>query len=160
MTPLECTPHQILIETQLQNAMPRHLFLHSVEFKPAPQFEVESLNVFPPYVFPPALAAQPLTRAQPEVAPGTAPGAGGSGSGAASVVASAVGLPAFGHLAYLKSGDTQQYMFRLRGTVPPAQLRQINALGGFVVELAASRVSHGRRWPLCSPLIELDCLIA
>jgi hypothetical protein len=149
-------PHQVLIETQLQNAMPRHLFLHSVEFKPAPQFEVESLNVFPPNAFPPSLAAQPLTRAQPEAAPGTAPGAGGSGSGAASVVASAVGLPAFGHLAYLKSGDTQQYMFRLRGKVPPAQLRQINTLGGFVAELAADRVSHGHRWPLCSPLIVLE----
>ena len=42
---------------------------------------------------------------------------------------SEVGLPPFGHLAYLKAGDTQQYMFRLKGKVPPQQLKQVQTLG-------------------------------
>lgn len=32
--------NEVLVETQLQNAMPRQLFLQSVEFKPAPQARV------------------------------------------------------------------------------------------------------------------------
>ena len=42
---------------------------------------------------------------------------------------SSVGLPSFGQMAYLKAGDTQQYMYRLRGKHPAAQLRSVSALG-------------------------------
>ena len=40
-----------------------------------------------------------------------------------------MGLPSFGQMAYLKAGDTQQYMYRLRGKHPAAQLRSVSALG-------------------------------
>ena len=33
---------------------------------------------------------------------------------------------AVSHLSHLKPGDTQQYMFRLRGKLPPVQLREVS----------------------------------
>jgi len=79
--------HEILVETQLQNATPRGLFLQSVAFAPAPQFEVVPLTTFEE---------------------GGAPAAGYEVDGLGR--ASSVGLPPSGHMAYLKAGDTQQYM--------------------------------------------------
>ncbi len=147
----------MLIETQLQNAMPRQLFLQSVDFKPAPQFEVESLNVFPPALAAPPLSGTPAGTASAVNAGSSGSGADGAdgadgardgvaeapGAGAVGVTAE-VGLPAFGHLAYLKSGDTQQYMFRLRGKVPPAQLRQLNTLGRMEVVWKSAMGEAGR----------------
>ena len=49
--------NEVIVETQLQNAMPRQIFLQSVDFRPAPQFEAESLNQFEPSLSAPALAA-------------------------------------------------------------------------------------------------------
>jgi hypothetical protein len=167
--------NEVLIETQLQNAMPRQLFLHSVEFKPAPQFEVESLNHFPPSLSAPALggtALPPLPPAgtgagQADGATAAAATAAGGGAGASdavdiadgaatlacasassasasSAVSSGAGLPAFGHLAFLKAGDTQQYMFRLRGKVSPAQLRQVGTLGRMDVVWRTAMGERGR----------------
>ena len=59
-------------------------------------------------------------------------------------VTSGIGLPAFGHLAFLKAGDTQQYMFRLRGKVPPAQLRQVATLGRMDVVWRSAMGEAGR----------------
>ena len=55
---------------------------------------------------------------------------------------SAVGLPSFGQMAYLKAGDTQQYMYRLRGKQSAAQLRSVSALGRMEVQYT----------PLATPL--------
>jgi len=115
------SPHnEVLVETQLQNTMPRPIFLESVNFKPAAQFDVVSLNEFPP-----ALAAPPL--GMPASSSTATPSADAAASQPSPI--GVVGLPAFGNLAYLKGGDTQQYMFRLKGKVPPAQLRQVSTLG-------------------------------
>ena len=144
--------NEVLVETQLQNSMPRQIFLQSVDFRPAPQFDVEPLNTFPPSLSAPELGGPPLPPLPP-------PGSGGlrtwvesvqatQGSAAAAASTSAdgaegapaaapgslagvkpVGLPAHGQLAHLKAGDTQQYMFRLRGKIPAAQLRQVATLG-------------------------------
>ena len=132
-------PHnEVLVETQLQNAMPRQLFLKSIDFRPAPQFEVVSLNSFPP-----AFAAPPLggEGGGGGKGGGSGEGAGGEGGGG---VCGAVGLPTFGHLAYLKAGDTQQYMFRLKGKVPAAQLRQVSTLGRMDVQWCTAMGEAGR----------------
>ena len=71
--------NEVIVETQLQNAMPRQIFLQSVDFRPAPQFEAVSMNNFPP-----ALATPPLS------APSGA-------EGAASAMLSDAQLPPFGH---------------------------------------------------------------
>ena len=122
--------NEILVETQLQNAMPRQIFLQSVDFRPAPQFDAEDLNTFAP-----SLSAAPLgtTIESPEASSSTD-----------YPVSSDVGLPSFGSLAYLKAGDTQQYMFRLRGKVPPNQLRQVSTLGRMDVVWRTSMGESGR----------------
>ena len=84
-----------------------------------------------------SLRQVPLTHfeahAQSTTAPRLAgsPGAEGGGDAAAPALlqSSGVGLPSFGQMAYLKAGDTQQYMYRLRGKQPAAQLRAVSALG-------------------------------
>jgi hypothetical protein len=143
--------NEVLVETQLQNSMPRQLFLKSVDFKPAQQFEVTSLNNFSPSLSVPPLI-QHTVDAQEQgtgTSTGTAARAGaGAGAGRdapsdASTV-SDVGLPPFGHLAHIKSGDTQQYMFRLRGKVPPAQLRQVATLGRMDVVWTTAMGESGR----------------
>lgn len=155
--------NEVLIETQLQNAMPRQIFLASVDFKPAPQFEVTSLNHFPPSLSAPPLGGAPQPPLPPNGAGLGGGGAGGdSGAGAAVDVSDAssstaaksgsapevggmaVGLPPFGQLAFLKGGDTQQYMFRLRGKVAPAQLRQVGTLGRMDVVWRTSMGEAGR----------------
>ena len=127
--------NEVLVETQLQNAMPRQIFLSSVDFRPSPQFDATSLNDFPPSLSAPPLAA---AAAPPASAPPT------SSPTASLGVSSVVGLPPFGHLAYLKAGDTQQYMFRLRGKVPPAQLRQVGTLGRMDVVWRTAMGEAGR----------------
>jgi hypothetical protein len=59
-------------------------------------------------------------------------------------VASEAGLPPFGHLAYLKAGDTQQYMFRLRGKLNAAQLQQAATLGRMDVVWTSAMGEAGR----------------
>lgn len=59
-------------------------------------------------------------------------------------MAGEVGLPPFGHLAYLKAGDTQQYMFRLRGKLSAAQLRQAATLGRMDVLWTSAMGEAGR----------------
>ena len=54
-----------------------------------------------------------------------------------------MGLPSFGQMAYLKAGDTQQYMYRLRGKHPAAQLRSVSALGRMEVHPLNHRTEVG-----------------
>jgi len=142
------SPHnEVLIETQLQNAMPRQLFLQSVDFKPAPQFEVTSLNAFPPALAAPPLAPTQGSAPSADATPASATAATtaeAAPAGAAAMMTNAIGLPSFGSLAHLKGGDTQQYMFRLRGKVPPAQLRQVTTLGRMEVVWTSAMGEAGR----------------
>lgn len=112
---------EILVETLLQNATSRVLFLESVAFTPTPSFEVTPLTSFgaaaieaPPIVLggggdgrgcqiANGEERRPQTDDGRVVAPQVEPARSGS-----------VGLPAFGALAYLRPGDTQQHMYRLR----------------------------------------------
>ena len=114
--------NEILVETQIQNSTGRVLFLQSVDFTPSAHFEAVPLTQF-----------EAKAQTAPRLA-GTAAAGGGGGdaavaAAAATLQSTGVGLPAFGQLAYLKAGDTQQYMYRLRGKQPAAQLRAVSALG-------------------------------
>uniref|UniRef100_A0A7S4B2C3 Trafficking protein particle complex subunit 13 n=2 Tax=Chrysotila carterae TaxID=13221 RepID=A0A7S4B2C3_CHRCT len=124
--------NEILVETQLQNATQRPLFLESVAFLPTEHFEAEPLTDFD------AAAVEP------------APIGRGPDARARSVEAAAkaarcppVGLPNFGHMAYLKPGDTQQHMYRLKGKQSPAQLRLVGALGRMEVVWKAQMGESG-----------------
>ena len=114
--------NEILIETQLQNATAKTLYLESVHFAPSPQFECEPLTHFEPKgLGPPRL----------------------DGATSAPDDGTTSALPAFGLMAYLKAGDTQQYMYRLRGLQPSAKLRQVSALG----RMEARATTTTRRTP-------------
>lgn len=110
--------NEILVETQIQNSTARVLFLQSVGFTPSADFEAVPLTHFEANVISaPRLAGSPGTE-------------GGVDAAALPPLnSSTVGLPSFGQMAYLKAGDTQQYMYRLRGKQPAAQLRSVAALG-------------------------------
>jgi hypothetical protein len=188
--------NEIVVETQLQNAMPRQIFLNSVEFRAAPQFDVTPLNEFVPSLGAPRLDSHPSEDNMPLAAltAPTAPdgsdlpkatGAGPSAAAAAAAVVSSaaapgnpsaaadgtaadgtakpeamaaadklspqkmvperwVGLPQFGHMAFLKAGDTQQYMFRLRGKLPPEELRKVATLGRMEVVWKTAMGEAGR----------------
>ena len=118
--------NEVVVETQLQNTMPRQIFLSSVDFHPASQFEATPMNDFNP-----ALSGKALL-ASSAIFPAALPAAhAAAASEAAATASSAAGLPLLGNLAYLKAGDTQQYMFRLKGKkkLLLAQLRQVGTLG-------------------------------
>uniref|UniRef100_A0A7S0NNI5 Trafficking protein particle complex subunit 13 n=1 Tax=Calcidiscus leptoporus TaxID=127549 RepID=A0A7S0NNI5_9EUKA len=121
--------NEILVETQLQNATSRPLFLESVSFIPSAQFDVEPLTNFDAAV----IEAAPLECSESA--------AMGSNTDASSLPP--VGLPAFGHMAYLKAGDTQQHMYRLRGKQPPWHLRTVAALGRMEVVWKAQMGESG-----------------
>ena len=129
----ELKPHnEVLVETQLQNAMPRQIFLESVDFRPAKEFDVESLNTFPPSLAAPRLGGEPAAAASD------------AGDAAMGRPEMSVGLPAFGSLAYLKAGDTQQYVFRLRGKVPPSELSKASVLGRMDIRWRSAMGEAGR----------------
>ena len=121
--------NEILVETQIQNSTARVLFLQSVEFTPSAHFDVLPLTQFEAKAqSAPRLAGAPGAEGGGGGAAGGS-GGGGGGGGAEPLRSSGVGLPAFGQMAYLRAGDTQQYMYRLRGKQPAAQLRAVSALG-------------------------------
>ena len=136
--------NEVLVETQLQNAMPRQIFLDSVDFRPAKEFDVESLNAFPPSLVAPRLGAQPDGAVASASAASGAAAASAPATAAPGTAEMNVGLPPFGSLAYLKAGDTQQYMFRLRGKVPPSVLRQVSTLGRMDVTWRSAMGEAGR----------------
>jgi hypothetical protein len=110
---------EILVETQLQNATSRTLFLESAAFTPTPGFEVTPLTSFGAA----AIEAPPIVMAG--AGPGTVVNGdqqngrrrtdeGRVAPPAEPLRSGSVGLPAFGALAYLRPGDTQQHMYRLQ----------------------------------------------
>uniref|UniRef100_A0A7S0I231 Trafficking protein particle complex subunit 13 n=1 Tax=Phaeocystis antarctica TaxID=33657 RepID=A0A7S0I231_9EUKA len=110
--------NEILVETQIQNSTARVLFLQSVGFTPSADFEAVPLTHFESKAMSaPRLAGSPGTEG------------GGDAAALPPLKSTAVGLPSFGQMAYLKAGDTQQYMYRLRGKQSAAQLRSVSALG-------------------------------
>ena len=89
------------METQLQNVTTHPLYLESIGFIPSPQFEVQNFAVFDASRFELSDKSK-------------AGGADASKSGDGGPNFRTAGLPPYGSMAYLKSGSTQQHMFRLR----------------------------------------------
>ena len=129
----------------MQNATPRTLFLESVRFIPAPQFEVFR---FAEHGVPsPSEEAKDGEAKDDDEAESPNPSMVRLGTmeeistGAVPDGSVTVGthMTSLGPMAYLKEGDVEQYMFRLRGKLPPSQLKRTTALGRMEV-----RPPHGR----------------
>lgn len=117
----------------MQNATPRLLFLESVRFLPSPQFDVLPFPQSSDHAALPSKTSDAIDVSDAgDRGAAAAPGAPDAPTSAPLLdgeVTTAVGLPSLGHMAYLKEGDVQQFMFRLRGKLPAAQLKRTTALG-------------------------------
>lgn len=114
--------HQdIIVETQVQNATPRTLFLESVRFIPAPQFEVFGFAEH---------GVDANSRAVGVIPDGS--------------VVTGLHMQSLGAMTYLKEGDVEQYMFRLRGKLPASQLKRTTALGRMEVVWKSTMGEPGR----------------
>ena len=123
---------EIIIETQIQNATKRTLFLEQVDFLPTAHFESEPLSV---------------CESGGGVGAGSGGGAGRPLNGTwapGGERAGRVGLPSIGEMAYLKPGDVQQHMFRLRGKRSVTEMRQVSALGRMQVRWKGPLCEAGR----------------
>jgi len=179
----ELVAHQdIIVETQVQNATPRTLFLESIRFIPAPQFEVFRFAEHGVIVNE-SDSKDTDAGAEPE-----SPNPSGVRLATLSDVSSATRLAGtipdgsvvvgtrmatLGPMANLKEGDVEQecdhpersgidlffgvppaacacacvraqYMFRLRGKLPPSQLKRTTALGRMEVVWKSAMGEHGK----------------
>jgi len=146
--------NEVFVETQLQNAMQRELFVQSVRFRMGLQLEMLSLNAFPHYQAAPTSGAaasrggsahSPRTVTPPtplggvvDVVATRAATAAGSTSATFRVPEAAVSF------AQLKAGDTQQHMYRRVDLVPDTELKQDLALGRMEVMWTSSIGEFGQ----------------
>lgn len=109
---------EVIVETQVQNATARMLFLESVRFTPSPQFELVPFRR--------RATVEETAQGKSEIDEELESREDGYETSSGEALAPRAKL---GTMAYLKAGDVQQYMFRLRGKLPAAQLKRVSALG-------------------------------
>jgi len=138
----ELIAHQdIIVETQVQNATPRTLFLESVRFIPAPQFDVFCFAEHGVRMRSdgPEPSDGEEDASSSDQQPPRAVGVIADGS-----VTTGTHMTSLGPMAYLKEGDVEQFMFRLRGKLPSSQLKRTTALGRMEVVWKSTMGEPGR----------------